>query len=257
MEVHAHSSPAPGGAHTARKKWTHFLWEFLMLFLAVFCGFLAENQREHMVEHQREKRYMASMLEDLRADTTSLNQTILRAIAMEQGFDSLRNYLFDIENIENNASIIYCQNAAYTRNIIPTLNDQTSTQLRNSGAMRLIRKKNVANAISLYWGNSVNMMNTATNFNDFIAEKSKSEDLIFNRKFYIRLSRNPATTLDVYFNNTEARLMTSDKNLLISYANYTDRLQKFIGQYITPQLYKLKLSATDLIDLIKKEYHLK
>ena len=30
MEVHAHS-------HTARKKWTHYFWEFLMLFLAVFC----------------------------------------------------------------------------------------------------------------------------------------------------------------------------------------------------------------------------
>ncbi len=40
MEVHAHT-------HTARKKWTHYFWEFLMLFLAVFCGFLAENQREH------------------------------------------------------------------------------------------------------------------------------------------------------------------------------------------------------------------
>ena len=33
MEVHAHT-------HTARKKWTHYFWEFLMLFLAVFCGFL-------------------------------------------------------------------------------------------------------------------------------------------------------------------------------------------------------------------------
>jgi hypothetical protein len=36
MEVHHH-------AHTARKKWTHYFWEFLMLFVAVFCGFLAEN----------------------------------------------------------------------------------------------------------------------------------------------------------------------------------------------------------------------
>ena len=50
MEVHAHT-------HTPRKKWTHYFWEFLMLFLAVFCGFLAENQREHMVEHQRAKVY--------------------------------------------------------------------------------------------------------------------------------------------------------------------------------------------------------
>ena len=39
MEVHAHT-------HTARKKWTHCFWEFIMLFLAVFCGFLAEYQFE-------------------------------------------------------------------------------------------------------------------------------------------------------------------------------------------------------------------
>ena len=55
MEVHAHT-------HTARKKWTHYFWEFLMLFFAVFCGFLAENQREHLIEHKREKVYMVSML---------------------------------------------------------------------------------------------------------------------------------------------------------------------------------------------------
>ena len=65
MEVHAH-------AHTERKKWTHYLWEFLMLFLAVFCGFLAENFREHRVEHQREKRYMQNLLQDLARDTTHI-----------------------------------------------------------------------------------------------------------------------------------------------------------------------------------------
>ena len=62
MEVHSH-------AHTERKKWTHYLWEFLMLFLAVFCGFLAEYQLEHKIEKDREKVYMQNMLEDLEADT--------------------------------------------------------------------------------------------------------------------------------------------------------------------------------------------
>jgi len=39
METHAHHlHKAPG------KKWTHYLFEFFMLFLAVFCGFLAENR---------------------------------------------------------------------------------------------------------------------------------------------------------------------------------------------------------------------
>ena len=64
MEVHAHTSRTSG----TRKKWTHYLWEFIMLFLAVFCGFLAENQREHYVEHQREKQYVITMLEDLKAN---------------------------------------------------------------------------------------------------------------------------------------------------------------------------------------------
>ena len=67
MEVHAHT-------HTERKRWTHYLWEFLMLFLAVFCGFLAENQREHMVEHQRERQYMRSLLEDMQTDTANIRR---------------------------------------------------------------------------------------------------------------------------------------------------------------------------------------
>ncbi len=43
MEVHRHN-------HRPVTKWTHYLWEFLMLFLAVFCGFMAENLREHSIE---------------------------------------------------------------------------------------------------------------------------------------------------------------------------------------------------------------
>jgi hypothetical protein len=58
MEVHHH-------AHTFRKKWTHYFWEFLMLFLAVFCGFLAEYQLEHKIEKNREKQFMKSTLVDL------------------------------------------------------------------------------------------------------------------------------------------------------------------------------------------------
>src|SRR5215470_2458972 len=55
METHAHHlHKAPG------KKWTHYLFEFLMLFLAVFCGFLAENFREHLVEKKRSRQYITS-----------------------------------------------------------------------------------------------------------------------------------------------------------------------------------------------------
>ena len=47
METHAyHLHRAPG------KKIWHYFFEFLMLFLAVFCGFIAENWREQLREHQ-------------------------------------------------------------------------------------------------------------------------------------------------------------------------------------------------------------
>src|SRR5690349_16926936 len=72
MEVHHHS-----GNNQHRTKWTHYLWEFVMLFLAVFCGFLAENFREHQVEKSRGKQYMLSFYEDLKTDTTKLGEMVL------------------------------------------------------------------------------------------------------------------------------------------------------------------------------------
>ena len=69
MEVHHHS-------HTARKKWAHYFREFLMLFLAVFCGFLAEYQLEHKIEKDREKQFMQTMAEDLKSDSAQLNRLI-------------------------------------------------------------------------------------------------------------------------------------------------------------------------------------
>src|SRR6266478_2048803 len=86
MEIHHHT-------RTAREKWTHYLWEFLMLFLAVFCGFLAENQRERLVEHQREKEYMTTLIEDLTIDTADmarLNRTLENVMARK---DSVEKYL--------------------------------------------------------------------------------------------------------------------------------------------------------------------
>src|SRR6186713_675118 len=66
MEVHHH-------AHTSRKKWTHYFWEFLMLFLAVFCGFLAEYQLEHKIESDRGKQYIYFFYEDLLTDSSHFN----------------------------------------------------------------------------------------------------------------------------------------------------------------------------------------
>ena len=87
MEVHQHT-------HTPRKKWTHYFWEFLMLFLAVFCGFLAENQREHYIEGKREKKYIQNLLHDLARDTVNYNSSIAFRLEREKQAHQLITMLY-------------------------------------------------------------------------------------------------------------------------------------------------------------------
>src|SRR5262245_40925991 len=64
MEVHKHPHDV-----MHKKNWVEYFLEFLMLFLAVFLGFLAENQREHIVDRRREKELMTEFVNDLKLDT--------------------------------------------------------------------------------------------------------------------------------------------------------------------------------------------
>ena len=86
MEVHAHT-------HTERKKWTHYFWEFLMLFLAVFCGFLAEYQLEHKIESDREKVYIKNLYDDLKSDTVIYTAYEKSGIEFAEHIDSLMRLL--------------------------------------------------------------------------------------------------------------------------------------------------------------------
>jgi hypothetical protein len=48
MEVHHHPD-----IHHKPKKWKEYFLEFLMIFLAVTLGFIAENLREHLTERAK------------------------------------------------------------------------------------------------------------------------------------------------------------------------------------------------------------
>ena len=131
MEVHHHS-------HTPRRKWTHYIWEFLMLFLAVFCGFLAENQREHYIEKLRGRQYALSLIDDLKSDTaafSALRENYNRDILK---IDTLRNMLKSkrISDIPGGSLYYFCEPALWIKGI--TFHDATLQQLKNSGNLRYL-----------------------------------------------------------------------------------------------------------------------
>jgi hypothetical protein len=142
MEVHHHS-------HTARKKWTHYLWEFIMLFLAVFCGFLAEYKLEHIIENQREEKYINSFVEDLKTDTAKINQLLEALTAQQKGFDTLMGILKEPGFFNNPGKFEKYADNIFTL-IVFYQTDRTLQQLKNSGGLRLIRKQAVSDSIIRY-----------------------------------------------------------------------------------------------------------
>ena len=84
MEVHHHTHKPK-----TEKHFKHYLFEFLMLFLAISAGFLVENLREHYVENKREKVFINSYVEDLKQDTAKINANIKLRSAKTLIIDSL------------------------------------------------------------------------------------------------------------------------------------------------------------------------
>jgi len=143
MEVHAHS-------HTERKKFTHYLWEFLMLFLAVTLGFFVENQREHLIENKREIVYINSFIEDLKLDTSQLNGLIELRKKRIKELDTLFQLLISGQYMQEGASVYKLYSFPYWDILRFYPNDRTMQQLKNSGGLRLIRNQKVSDMIINY-----------------------------------------------------------------------------------------------------------
>ena len=141
MEVHAHT-------HTPRKKWTHYFWEFLMLFLAVFCGFLAEYQLEHVIENKREKQFIVSLVRDVEMDIESLKQASDIRKTYINYYDSL--VLLLKQKDKNNTNDIYFYSRFVGRTTEFKYHDRTIQQLKSSGSLRLIRNREAADSITIY-----------------------------------------------------------------------------------------------------------
>ena len=246
MEVHAHTHTSDPDSHRGKKKFTHYLWEFLMLFLAVFCGFLAENQREHMLENKREKEYIKSYIEDLKQDTVELNQ-IIGIVDQKLLFrDSLLKELSNPSVFSNSSKAYYYLVASFH---FPDFiyNDRTIQQLKNSGGMRLIRNKAVSDSIMDY----DSYVRTLFIHQEMMNTLSLNFGRLSNRLFQKRL-------LDTANKESKIKpvplLSSSRTDLEEFYNNMSDQRAGFVRlKYLDAELLA---KATRFIEFIKKEYTL-
>ena len=243
MEVHHH-------AHTARKKWTHYFWEFLMLFLAVFCGFLAEYQLEHKIEKERERAYIVSMIEDLKKDTASLAFTIGDYEKMDKRLDTA----LDLYSL-----LAKGYKDTLWRNLPSRFPDfiksnRTMQQLLYAGGLRLIKNRKSSDGIIEY-DLQYDDLNIDVNSLKLIFQecmRSRRELLDF-----AALEKDKKTISIADLNASKKNyLLRTDLPFLGKYNNEI-RGFKIVCKMVQSQQKKMLDKAAQLIPVLKKEYRLK
>jgi len=187
MEVPHHKH-----AEESSKSWKSYVGEFLMLFLAVFSGFIAENLRENYVEREKAHQYINSMISDLQKDTLQLEQNNRVNRKIMKAIDSL---LFYLKEPVSDVSVkkIYVYGSAVGAAILYENENSTITQLKNAGGLRLIKDTASVNRISeydqynelikkqgdAYYGSTLELLTIMEQIMDFSAVQKPSATNVF------------------------------------------------------------------------------
>lgn len=245
MEVHQH------GHVRHEKKWKEYLFQFFMLFLAVFCSFLAEYQLEHVIENKREKQYMISLVRDLELDTTQLASIKNIRLSNIARIDSTISYFathtskaftlrqFKLTGIELRS---FYQNSG------------TLDQLKNAGGLRLIRNRDIVDSIEAY-DNQIKRMILRDKYEiDVIYDYNKTRDKIFDGHVIAKIHADTAL-----FNKPPPAMETlidTDPTYVGPFLNELLSCRNIVRANIVLQATIVK-KAENLIKLIKAEYYLK
>jgi hypothetical protein len=241
MEVHHH-----GHVHH-KNKWKEYIFQFFMLFLAVFCGFLAEYELEHRIEKERAEEYAASLVTDLEKDIASIKAQIEFREKIYRNADSLMGILRDGTFTKNTDQC--------ARNIvgIGRLNrlrafKGTIDQLKASGSLRYFKNKQLTTSLINYY-NRLNEVDTriqyifdylAKNLNPFTISHydSRYDDSRFRSTRNVAPFRNMGEEEQIQLYNISSSL-------------YGNNFQ--LANTVLPNAMK---EAEQLIELIKHEYKL-
>ena len=250
MEVHQHT-------HTPRKKWTHYFWEFLMLFLAVSLGFYAENLREGILHKKEVKTHMNSLVSDLQTDIVLFDSVIDRNSYGAAMADSLIELL---HSDTTNTTDIYFAARSVTANLgYYYTNAKSFDQLKSSGLLRYIKPKILLDSIGTYYSSFQWLTNQTELLRLKMDEIHKKNVLLFDSYVFQQMMNIGKITFGgsrTLINKPSVKpvlLSTDVKDLNTVSLNY--HYYSATTKFYQRTAINLRGRATRLIELIKNEYH--
>ena len=141
MEVHHHAHDPAAPHH--KKNWKNYFWEFLMLFLAVFCGFLAEYQLEHKIEKDRAAELAESFYAELKVDSAAVKKASMNCIKKDSALKYIKHCLIDssLTNVSKEFAINYTIGFLVNSTAIFEPRAAILDLLINSGSLRYFKSK--------------------------------------------------------------------------------------------------------------------
>ena len=223
-----------------------------MLFLAVTLGFFVENQREHYVEHKREKQYMRSMMKDLYTDLENIELTKTEKERMVKFGDSVTQLYINGDYHSHTGSFYYYARNFSTYQNLFFMTDGTLIQLKNSGALRLVRKLSVVDSLQAYDNVYNQFRRSQDRESEFLADYRETMSKVFDIKVFNEMVK---TFSDIVMPEGNPSIFNEDKQLineLLVKVHIARRNRLGSINYLN----RLKEKANNLIAMIKKEYHL-
>lgn len=234
------------------KKWNHYFFEFLMLFLAVTLGFFVDNVRERRAELELKLQHMQSLIADLRQDTIRFNKEIGEADRVISMCDSITQILDKSKRSAHDHQQLYMLSRAMSPKLQPHfLNDRTFDEMRSSGALRLINKNTVADSISTYYFFSKQLVWLNELVLTRFQRKVELESKIFIAAYYEEMLDKNTFSFRALSGNPP--LATNDEALLNEYAvtiHYVSSVTAFKKNHLIHH----KLNANRLLAILNKEY---
>ena len=251
MEVHKHPHHV-----THKKKWGEYLLEFLMIFFAVFLGFLAENLREGIKNNEEIHSDMQSIVADLKSDVVYFDSLIIRNEYSCRMTDSLINML---ASHPSNTADIYYQARTITANFgYFYSNAKTFEQMKASGNLKLIKPRSLLDSIANYYTSFQWFTNQAELMLSKIDEIHQNNSKLFNtfifqKMMHIDYGDFQRGIISIRKPEGNPAFLTSDPGVI------NDVAARYHYFYSTMKFYdktgaQLLTQARRLIDLIEKEY---
>ena len=258
MEVHHHAHDPAAPHH--KKNWKNYFWEFLMLFFAVFCGFLAEYQLEQTIERHREKEYATLLIKDLENDTIIIINSIKQFEKILVSIDSISSVVYKGFTGNKVRGSFYYHSQIGTISPLVVWNDATLIQLTQSGNLRYFRNHELVNKISSYYSRQsyVRSLNNGDRERREITLAIRSR--ILNNHYYKYYSKVLPTDSLPFSDSLMKNLIpiqNSDPLLLNEYANSFENRRGLMKLILTNTYPRAISEARELILLLKKEFDLK